>query len=646
MLNSGAKIMRLTRTVTSILFIIALAGIISPHCEEFTNALNHVQVYVHDTRGSPVLDLTKGEISLIIDGIHREVLSFEGPYSRQPDLRSSRMNRKLFFVFDLVFSNYEYLQAAAEVASDFVDRYALPMDEISVSTFVGQKKLVTQEFKTHDKARIIAFFDAISHESINNGTTQEARLRKSAQSNYIVDDRSVTMVSYEPFMAVAARNFFWAISMFEQSIFDIPGEKCLILFAGGPSHEVLKMLGKAGNRQYLDYYGLGKQLQASQISTYIYFTGPSEDNPSGITKNMGLRGLADAARGRFFVSIVDRMNYAEELDSLTGSYYVLGYRDLRGRERDDHTVRVTVARPACAVRTYDATGFYKPFYKYTDLQKQVHLLNVALSEQPPSHTRRFLMSAFARDSFTPGNLGFLAGLNLMQIREVSGNKAEVIFLVFNEADDIIDSRRSIVDFSSLQGEHAYLYGLLSVPPGRYRSRIVVRNLFTGQAAVAAATVTMTTHRSDELIIYAPQMFVKEQGSSYQRIGLLKRTEPPAGTRDLLREMLVDPDQFKPVFDRFYSSGTAIWASVRCITSTGSNGKVDLSAFLIDRNDGREIPISIEIISYISKGNKQDFFIELQIPRLEPETYLFIMEASEPRKEGHVCINTTIVIDKE
>jgi len=626
--------------------MIALAVRVSVFSEGSPNERDQIQIYVYDNKGNPILDLTKDELSVFIDGIPREVISFNGPYALQSDLGPSPMNRKLFLIIDLVFSNSANLHAAAGIASNFVERYVLPGDELSVSVFTGKKTLVTHEFRTPDKASIIAVLDALGRESAGNGTTQEAPPRRTAQSKFVIDDRSVTKVSSEPFMAVAARNFFWAISTFEQSILDIPGEKCLILFTGGPSHEVLKMMGKAGNRHYLEFDRLGKRLQASQISTYVYFTGQIGDQPNEIVDNKGLWELAEATGGRFFGSIVEQKNYAEELNSLTGSYYVLGYRDLQGCEGDDHTVKVTVGRPACSVRTYAKTGFDKPFSQYTELEKQVHLVSKAQSELPLSRASRFMMRAFARDSRAPDNLGFLAEINLEQIRGVAGKSAEANFLVFNEADDIIDSQRSMMDFSSLSGKDAYLYGLLSVPPGRYSCRIVVRNLLTGQSAVAATTVSVTKQSSDELIIYPPQVFLKTQGSVYQRIGQLKRGEPSAGTRDLLNEMLVDPNQFVPVFARSFSSGAEIWASVRCLTSTASDGQVILTAFLIDRNDGREIPIPIEIISLSSKGNKRDFFIKMQIPSLEPETYSFLMEASEPRGNRLACIHTTIIIDKE
>jgi len=614
-----------------------------------------IHVNVVDKKGNPVLDLRKEDFLLYDDGTLQGVTEFEKhaivpsstelPYSQQIVPEAPLMNRKIFFIFDFAFSDETGFQLARKSVLNFIDSYVLPMDEISVISFSGQKVLKLHEFRTNDQAKIHAAIEGLGYQDMGRAFPKGENQKKKIAKKFIVNDETVWMFFNEPPEVVAARNFFWAMASFAEGMQYVPGKKSLILLSSGIPGDIIKRANKMDSDVRPKYSQLCKQLAASNITAYSIYTGRVTDRLEAQTGIADLQELAETTGGRFLGPTTDLVNQLNELQTLIGTYYVLGYKSKPGRVGQYHKITINVARPDYVVRTQ--SGYYdpKPFSEYSDLQRQLHLLDLALAEQPLSQTpERFTMRAFAFDTTPPNNLGFIAEIPLDKLKDIVGTKMEVINMVFNGVDDIVDWRRSESDFTYYEKKKAYVYGLLSVPYGTYRCRTVLRNRLTGRAAVAATTVSVPLQKADELLIYPPVIFLLDDDAIYIDKIITGRSKKKSGAVDLLKELLVDPTHFVPVFDKSFKRNTEIWAAVRCSCSRAEADGPKLSASLMDRYLGRELLIPIEVINEVQRGKKKNFFIKMIIPEAEPDTYLFNLVATESGNPNPSCISTSIIIE--
>ena len=136
-------------------------------------------------------------------------------------------------------------------------------------------------------------------------------------------------------------------------------------------------------------------------------------------------------------------------------------------------------------------GYYnpKPFTEYSKLEKQLHLVDLALTERPLfQYPIRFPLEASHISRAEKGNLLLVFRIPIDKLQEIAGKKVEIVCLVFDEKDNIVGFDRMEMDFSKLPEEEFKHTSHLSIPPGKYKCRVVIRNLETGRGAVGSTSV--------------------------------------------------------------------------------------------------------------------------------------------------------------
>ena len=94
----------------------------------------------------------------------------------------------------------------------------------------------------------------------------------------------------------------------------------------------------------------------------------------------------------------------ETVNNITGMYYVLGYPISQTWDGKFHNVRVKVTRPDCEVHAQPGYFNPKPFTEYSKIEKEIHLVDLALSAKPISQDpQRFAMQALPV-AFPPKNI--------------------------------------------------------------------------------------------------------------------------------------------------------------------------------------------------------------------------------------------------
>ncbi len=202
-----------------------------------------------------------------------------------------------------------------------------------------------------------------------------------------------------------------------------------------------------------------------------------------------LMRLSKKTGGEYFGNAADYETIMEELQNLTGSYYVLGYYVSEKWDGRYHKLDVKVKKQDCKVHAQG--GYYerKPFTEYSKLEKQLHLVDLALTEKPlfQDPIRFPLETVLSRDK-EEYTLMLQLRLEEEDLTKISGGKIEVVRLIFDETEDVVDMKREEKDFLKRAAGLFQHTSRLSIPPGRYKCRVVIRNLETGRAAVGAAAV--------------------------------------------------------------------------------------------------------------------------------------------------------------
>jgi VWFA-related protein len=605
-----------------------------------------IQVIVTDKKGNPVTDLGKDDFVLYDNGEQKILTEFEKHVLSLPSAKAPAeeklaltplataprlLNRKFFFLFDFAYAdkNLTGLRVARKAALDFIDTKLMPTDEVGVISFSGKRDLQIHEFQTTD------------HQNI----------RKAVESLGIKDVTGVLTPGSAAGWSEArfvARNFSWALTAFAQALRYIPGQKQIILISKGiPGHFINSPESRNSDLRY-DFTQLGKELATSNISIYPINTedpmaplGAPESQRGAST----LRELASTTGGRYLGNAVNSSEHLEKVQTLTGTYYILGYPITETWDGKYHKIKVKVSRPDCEVRAQAGYLDPKTFAEYSDLEKQLHLVDLALAENPLSQAPlRFTMQALACSTAAQNNLGFVAEIPLEKLGEVAGTKVEVVSLAFNAVDDIVDLRHSESDFRVFERNKAFHFSLLSVPPGNYKCRIVLRNMETGRAAVAGATAVVPERKVKELLLYPPLLLVPERGAVYIGENAAKGSGSKAGSALFAKAFLFDPAQFAPHLEKSMKRNTEIWAAVRCAAEIGKGADLKLSAFLLDSITGMEIPVPLEIIAEKDGRDEKALFIRLQIPEVEPDTYALHLVAENTASGASSRIATNFIIE--
>jgi VWFA-related protein len=615
-----------------------------PLQHEVSVTLKLIQVIVTDKKGNPVTDLRKDEFILYDNGEQKTLTEFEKHVLSLPSAKAPvqeklaptpiattpcLLNRKLFFLFDFAYTdeNLTGLRVARKAALDFIDAKLMPTDEVGVISFSGKRDLQIHEFQTTDHQKIRKAVESLGIKDVTG----------------VLTPGSVAGWSEARFVA---RNFSWALTAFAQALRYIPGQKQIILISKGiPGHFINSPESRNSDLRY-DFTQLGKELATSNISIYPINT---EDPMAPLSRPESQRGastlreLASTTGGQYLGNAVNSSEHLEKVQALTGTYYVLGYPITETWDGKYHKIKVKVSRPDSEVRAQEGYLDPKPFAEYSDFEKQIHLVDLALAENPLSQAPvRFTMQALACSPEPPGNIGFFAKIPLDKLGKVAGTKVEAVSLIFNGANDIVDLRRTESDFTVFRRDKAFCFSLLSIPPGNYKCRIVLRNLETGRAAVAGATAVVPERKPEEILLYPPLFLAPEKGALYIGENAVKGTPGKGGSDLLAKAFLFDPALYAPFVETTLKGGTETWVSVRCATPKGLTGDIRLSASFLDAQTGEEIPVPLTVVAKNDSGGVKTYFVRLEIPAVEPDTYRLSLMAEGPSGKSSRLVRNFVI----
>ncbi len=493
--------------------------------------LKLVQVYVTDKEGHPVLDLTKDDFLVFDEGqkqslteFERHVLSLPSPKDKvQPKIIATPappardlMPRKFFLLLDFAFNNGIGIEKARKAALHFINTQLQPQDEIGLLSYSAIKSLTIHENITPDHEAVRLAVRRIGIEQIaGRAENFEAEYWQAAAEVNPVDaskpgsvfgggEDVSNLARNRQESKLQAQNFARKMADLAKALRYIPGHKHILLLSSGIPYSLIygiqSPFGAAGAGEWGEFWlqqkfeEMFKELSAANCTIYALDTEELRKKIGSDTRTQGsftLQKMTSATGGKYFGNINNYEQHIRKIQDLTGCYYVLGYYVDDKWDGNYHKIKVEVSRPGLNVHAQKGYFNPKPFAEYNDLERMLHLVDLALSEEPLfQNPVRFLLEVMSCEPGGKGNLCLTAEISTEKIQDVLTGKSEFIAVIFDDKENIVTLKRNEKETFTLTGKRFSFGAAFSLPPGRYQCRLVIRNLESGRAAVASATAVI------------------------------------------------------------------------------------------------------------------------------------------------------------
>ena len=652
---------------------------------EVTVTLKLVQVYVTDKKGNPVVDLTKEDFIIRDSGKKMSITEFERHILHLPPSKTevqpgviqeskvpaSRelMSRKFFLLFDFAYNNPRGIKKAKKAALHFIDTELQPTDEVGVLSYSAIKSLTLHEYLTTDHTKIRQIVDSIGMKAISGraesfeeeywrSATAVNPLDASKQGN-VKFLEGIVQVPHTPgsgtpgFSKFAQQGdsrlqalfFSRGMTDFAKALRYIPGYKHILFFSSGIPYSLLYGIQKSYGTFHRVNWGepllrqryeeMCKELAASNSAIYPLETEDPATKigfDSYVLGTYTLQKMASSTGGKYFGNINSYEKHLEKIQKLTGSYYVLGYYIDEKWDGKYHKIKVKVNRPGCKVHAQKGYFNPKPFSEYSKLEKMLHLVDLALSEKPLFQTPvHFALKALPCSIKGKPNLAVFSKIPMEKIQEFSGRDVEIVSIIFDKENNIVKIEREKKDFSKLPKGNIYYSSLVSLNPGDYKCRLVIRNLETGRGAVASSSAKVPKCPDYGIKLYSPLLLKPEKGVFYLK-------EPSA-------VYPFDASQYSPLVEQLDQRTNKVLAVVRCSFSNIQQPDIKLSANLIHHlaDTGKTIPVFISILNQYQEDDTVIFLIELQTEELQSGEYFLYLFAEDMFTKSRSRVNTAFKV---
>jgi len=614
---------------------------------EVSVVLKLIQVHVTDKKGNPITDLEPSDFVIYDNRKNQSITEFE--IHLQPTISTTteealeetdvapardvagQLNRKLFFVFDLARSTVQGLSKSKDTALHFLDTQALPTDEIGIVTFSQLNGLVIHEYLSgeHERVKktisdlreIVGRTSDVGGMSLNQqGGQADASLGSSYSDQFA---RAVDPAA--EFDTKKTYSFFAQMEDLAKSLRYIPGYKNIILFSNGfPNYlygQASSTTVTTGDLMFREYHdAMTKEMSSSNSPV---FTVNAEGRRAHIRDrdNRGdysLKNMSQVSGGQYFENIDDHKGIAEQLQQATSNYYVLGYYIGENWDGEYHEVRVEVKRKGVKVRSQKGYFNPKPFHKFTKSEKLLHLLDLALNEEPQLQEPLPLPLLALNCSEAPdSNLAILTEIPRERLEEITQKKAEVVTMIFDEYNFIVDQIQEEFDMKKLSRDYRFHAYVASLIPGNYRCSVIVRNTETGRAAVGSTGIEIPEPLESGFKLYPPLFAVPEKVAIYYQFKRIKKAE---GEQTALSPLYLSLKEHSPLVQVLEKDTEKIWAIVRSFSTGIPAPTVNLGFELLQEDSESSKTLSSSVLSSQWKEGVFIQTMEIELPDLASGIY--------------------------
>lgn len=616
-----------------------------------------------------------------------------------PAAQVTVMTRKFFLFFDFAFNNQRGVNKAKEAAFHFLDTELGPADEVGLLSFSMLKGLTIHEYLTTNHRKVREALEVLDAKAIA-GRAEDVeeeywRMAQEETGGVFANRDGLPIREARQESKNHARNFILKMTALAKALRYVPGQKNLLLFSTGITSSLIYG-NQAGNPTDGDYSFTGgraarnrfdsgdfvlrteneemlKELSAANCTVFsfdtresakvpslfaydeqtfglggrdIFTTGGASQTPVNILKDDKVTGLYSITRlskvtgGKYFSNIGEYEKNLDQVQTMTGTYYVLGYYISGQKDGIYHEIKVEVRRKGYEVRAQ--TGYFnpKPFREYSDLEKELHLFDLALTEKPLLQTPlRFTMAVLSYAAGEQTRLEVLSKIPDAVIQKFSGKKVELISLIFDEKENLAGLQKAEAELSKYRGMDVYYTTGVSLQPGPYRCRLVIRDLDTGDAAVASARVQIAKKAFVGLSLHSPLLLVPGSNFAY-----LEGSRPKGKAAPSWNDAYpYDRAQYSPMIGEVAKETAGLFAMVPCSITGIVLPEITLTAFLINSASGEKTPMKLSVLNKSSKGDVEIQFVEFPLNEIPPGKYILYLHAEDAGTKFVSYAQTPLII---
>jgi VWFA-related protein len=551
--------MRWTLRIAVLLLTVAAAAQMR---EVLTVSVVEVPVTVVDSGGNPVRGLTSANFRLYDNGKEVAITSFDAiDFASEQTMQAiSPMNpaarRNFLLLFDLSFSRPGNLGRAQEAARMFVEKAAGPRDLIGVGTidtqhgfhllssFTSDRKLVAEaiahpgELKSTDPLHLgnngnnVDVADQSSGVATRGNAALGSENAEALVASAIKQNRETVRAQVEKQM-----DFLGDLA---KTLRAVPGRKHVLLLSEGFDSRFVQ--GRDARDNYADTdnakpnidsdarYGTSSSMSALQRMTK-FFRGSDvilhaldiqglrvqNDVSSGsvINNNASLALLAEPTGGMVFQNVnkvddnLKRMLHSQEV------VYVLAFRASSSKPGQFHDLKVKLVSVPGSAKVSNRAGYYEGGSE-TAQERALSNAEIITNDIPQGDVKvSAVMAAFggaSENAQVPVVLE-IDGSDLIKDAKSASIDAEVYLYAFDSDGSVRDRayQKLTLDLKKvgdkLRGSGIKYYSTLSLPPGRYAVKALVRVPSTERKGFVRSDVTVA--KKGEMVVLPP-IFVEEQ----------------------------------------------------------------------------------------------------------------------------------------
>lgn len=605
---------------------------------EVSVVLKLIQVYVTDMEGNPVTDLTKEDFILRDNGEIKTITDFETHFLSLPkpgqtpaevtELPSQTeapppavLSRKFFFLIDYGRNGLYGINKSKATALHFVDTKVQTGDEIAVLSLSALRGLILHEYLTTDHDLVRTTIRNMKGVPGGFAGGEGADVGQGYIESGVVLESSGAGAEEMRHGNVNALDTIEILREFARSLRYIPGYKNIVFFSTGFSG--------GGNTEFRYLFeDLCNELASSSAPVYAVWTQATWGKT--IWGADYLKRLSDQSGGKFFSDVADAEAVAQGIQQITGNYYVLGFVIDEKWDGRFQRIKVEVKRKGCLV--YAQGGYFnpKPFTEYSDFEKQLHLYDLATSDNPQFQVPVVFPAVALPCAVSEGsNLVMLSGISMDKIREFARGETEVVNLIFDEEKNLAFYQEGRVNFYSLSADNICVYSIASLEPGRYECRLVLRDPKTGKGAVASSPLVFPEPAAPGINLFPPLLLIPERETSYIKLTPEDKKRKDEESLSIESYFPFLSNQYSPVIGEVDRGVQKLLAVLRLSILGVPEHEIDLLVNLVDQTSQKTEELSnSSILSAETIRGSEVLLIEIPLPELGPGSYSLEFIADE------------------
>jgi len=627
---------------------------------EVSVTLKLVQVFVTDKQGRPVKDLNKSDFEIFDNGLPKTITDFEKhflavpgkkPEQKEvaelqktavpPPVRLPKLNRKLFFIFDIQQNDLVGFARSKQAALHFMDTQVQPTDEVGILSFQARIGLKMYGYLSTDQKKVRKAIEKLKGTpGTGSGGLPTEPLGEGGEgiSAFLAPPHNPEA----DYAEMLRKNYVSVMTELAKTLRVIPGYKNIVFFSAGFARSTL-----VGDMVFQkNYEDMGKEFGSSSSPIYTINTMGSRSHfiSPDDRGDLSLQNLAALSGGQYYEDVAQAEKIASGIQNATGNYYVLGYYIDAKWDGQFHEIKVKVKREDCVVSAQ--SGYYNPkrFSQFSKFEKELHLMDLAFSENAQFQTPIGLPLVVLPGRGESGtHLIFLAELSWEGLKEVMKPPMEVVSIVIDQDNNMIVSKGGDIQIPDISKKRVVYYGMIPVNPGVYDCVMILRNMQTGKAARARGAATVPQTVTSGLQLDPPLLLVPTADKDVAYFRLTRQDKEPtdkfaSGLKDLFPFLT---NRMAPVMDEIPKGTSGVPAIVRSMVHNIPNANIEFSAFLKAGAGGEEIPLSPSILNGKRQGKVDILLLELPIPELRPGDYTLTLVAQDKNSVAKTEVSRSI-----